>query len=264
MFLSIGVARFDLVLDAVEAGHEHGREGEVGVAGRVGAAELDPLGLRAVAVHRNPATGRSIAQGPGKVDRGLVAGHQAAVTVGGRRGEGEDRRRVREQPADVPFAHLRQAGIAGRIGEQRLAGLPDRLVAMHARAVVAVERLGHERRGLAVLGRHVPDDVLVLHLVVGHRQQRVELHVDLGLTRGRDLMVLALDREPDLDHGQRHLGAQVLQRVIGRAGEVAFLRPDLVAEVGALVPIGVPVPFPRVRPSSWNIAGRCRTGRCRR
>ena len=43
------VGRLDLVLDPVEAGHQHGREGEVRVARRVGAAELDPLGLGALA-----------------------------------------------------------------------------------------------------------------------------------------------------------------------------------------------------------------------
>ena len=50
---------------------------------------------------------------------------------------------------------------------------------------------------LPCLARDVLDDVLVLHLVVGHRQQRVELHVDLALAGGRDLVMLALDREAD-------------------------------------------------------------------
>src|SRR3954469_18264172 len=39
------LARVDLVLDAVEAGHQHRREGDVRVGGRVGAAELEALGL---------------------------------------------------------------------------------------------------------------------------------------------------------------------------------------------------------------------------
>src|SRR3954451_17756371 len=37
--------RLDLVLDAVEPGHQHRREGEVRVGRRVGHAELDALGL---------------------------------------------------------------------------------------------------------------------------------------------------------------------------------------------------------------------------
>ena len=41
------VAGMDLVLDAVEAGHQHGGEAEVGVRRRIGEADLDALGLRA-------------------------------------------------------------------------------------------------------------------------------------------------------------------------------------------------------------------------
>ena len=39
------VARVESPLDAVESGHEHGREGDVAVAGRVGEAHLDALRL---------------------------------------------------------------------------------------------------------------------------------------------------------------------------------------------------------------------------
>src|SRR3989304_3981232 len=46
--------RVDLVLDAVQAGHEHRGEGDVPVAGRVGRPELEPLGLRGGRIHRNP------------------------------------------------------------------------------------------------------------------------------------------------------------------------------------------------------------------
>jgi hypothetical protein len=41
-----GLARVDLVLDPVEAGHQHGRERQVRVGRRVGEADLDALGLR--------------------------------------------------------------------------------------------------------------------------------------------------------------------------------------------------------------------------
>ena len=47
------LARVDLVLDAVEPGHQHGGEREVRIAGRIRAAELDALGLRAWRVHRD-------------------------------------------------------------------------------------------------------------------------------------------------------------------------------------------------------------------
>ena len=47
MFLSSGSPGSILLLDAVEAGHQHRGEGEVRVAGRVRRAELDALRLRA-------------------------------------------------------------------------------------------------------------------------------------------------------------------------------------------------------------------------
>ena len=59
-------------------------EGEVRIAARVGAAELDPLRLRAGAVHRNAAGGRAIALRVGQVHRRFVARHQPLVAVGRR------------------------------------------------------------------------------------------------------------------------------------------------------------------------------------
>ena len=112
---------------------------------------------------------------------------------------------------------------------------------VHAGAVVAEDRLGHEGGGLARAARRVLDDVLVEHHAVGHAQQRVEAHVDLALPTGGDLVVLRLDGDAAGFHRQHHRGAQVLQRVVRRDGEVAFLRAHAVAEVGAAVPAGVPV-----------------------
>ena len=76
--------------------------------------------------------------------------------------------------------------------------------------------------------------------------QRVELHVDLALAGGRHLVVVAFDDHADLLHHQRHLGAQVLQRVGRRHREVALLGAHLVAEVRALVLGHVPVALDRV------------------
>ena len=68
---------------------------------------------------------------------------------------------------------------------------------VHARAVVAEERLRHERRGLAGGPGGVLDDVLEqLHLVAGVQQRR-EPVVDLGLAGRADLVVRALDREAE-------------------------------------------------------------------
>ena len=58
--------------------------------------------------------------------------------------------------------------------------------------------------------------------------------------------MLALDAHPQLFHDQAHLGADVLLRVGRRHREIAFLVPDLVAQVGHLVPARVPNRFLRI------------------
>ena len=63
---------------------------------------------------------------------------------------------------------------------------------------------------------------------------------------GADLVVMHLDRDPHLLELQDDLGAEVLELVGRRHGEVALLVPELVAEVGPLLAPGVPGPFRRV------------------
>ena len=113
------------------------------------------------------------------------------------------------------------------------------LVHVHAAAVVAEQRLGHERDGLAVLMRHVADDVLVQHHVVGRLHQRVEALIDLALAGGGDFVVVALDVEAALDHGLDHFGAQILIVIGGRNREIAFLVARPVAEI-VLLAAGIP------------------------
>ncbi len=120
-------------------------------------------------------------------------------------------------------------------------------MAVHARAVVSEDRLGHERHGLAVLVGDALDDVLEQHQPVGRVQQRAELHVDLGLTRTADLMVLHLDLDARVDQGACHLRAQVGVVVGRRHREVAALVRGPVAKVAAAVlGSGVPGAFDRV------------------
>ena len=140
-----------------------------------------------------------------------------------------------QETADVPAGHVGQAGVAGLVEEQRLAALPQRLVHVHARAVVLEDRLRHERHRVAGGVRHVLDDVLVEHELVGHRQQRVEAHVDLGLAGGAHLVVLHLDLDAQLLERQDHLRAEVLEAVHWRDGEVPLLVAGLVPEVRAAV-----------------------------
>ena len=194
--------RLDLVLDAVQAGHHHRGERQVRVRRRVGAAELDALGLGVGAGQRDADTGGAVAGRVDQVDRRLVARDQPVVGVDRRVGEGQQRRRVVQQAADVVAGRVRQAAVAGLVVEQRLAAGPQRLVGVHAGTVVAEHRLRHEGDGLAGLPGGVLDDVLEQHHLVGRGEQGVELVVDLGLAAA-DLVVAALDLEAGMRSGSR-------------------------------------------------------------
>ncbi len=115
-----------LVGDAVEAGHQHRGEREVGVGGRIREADLDALRLRAGHM-RDAARGRAVARGVGEQHGRFVARHETLVAVRGRVGESVQRLRVLEDAADVEQACLREVGVFVA-GEDGLAFFPDRLV----------------------------------------------------------------------------------------------------------------------------------------
>jgi hypothetical protein len=147
-------------------------------------------------------------------------------------------------------ANVIQAGLADpRVlipGEQRLAVLPDALVSVHARAVVAEDGLGHKGHGLPVAQRDVLGDVFVQHHLVGHARERVVTQIDLGLARGRHLRVMLLDDDAGLLHLQDHLGADVLLGIRGRHGKIALFMPRPVAKVGSTRASRFPDPFHRL------------------
>ena len=237
------LAGVEALLDPVQSRHEHGREGEVGVGGRVRAAELDPLCLGRVRVHRDADAGAAIPHRVHEVHRRLVPGHQSTVRVGRRRTEGQQRRRVRQQSAHVSAGELRQPRVARPVRHQRRSFLPEGLMRVHPGAVVAEDRLRHERRGLPGRACDVLDDVLVGHDLVGHARERLVAQVDLALAAGGNLVVMELTRDPEPFEGQHHARAQVVQRVVGSGREVPLLLAHRIAEPG--LP-GVPVAFARV------------------
>ena len=97
--------RIELVLDAVEAGHQHRGEAEIRIGERIGEADLDALGLRVGGVG-DAARGRAVARRIGEQHRRLEARHQPLVGIGGRVGEGVDRLRVLDDAGDVGEAGL--------------------------------------------------------------------------------------------------------------------------------------------------------------
>jgi hypothetical protein len=117
----------------------------------------------------------------------------------------------------------------------------QRLMHVHAAAVVADDGLRHEGKGLAIAVRDVLQRVLEdLHLV-GLLGERIRGDVDLALAGGRDLVMVHLELETHLLAGERHRRADVLLRVHGRHREVASLDARAVALVAVLVGLaGVP------------------------
>ena len=230
------VARMDLVHHAVEAGHQHRREREVRVRRRVGEAHLDAAALRIRHVG-DADRRRAVACRVREVDRRLEARHQPLVGVRARVGDRVQRLGVLDDAADVVERELGEARVAVA-GEQVLAVLPHRLVHVHARAVVADDRLRHERRGLAVGVRGVVDHVLHLLQPVGALHQRREAGADLALAGVRDLVVVDLDLDAHLVEREAHRGADVLQRVDRRHRKVAALHRRAVAHVAALELLG--------------------------
>ncbi len=226
----------DLVLDAVEPGEHHRREGEVGIGARVREAHLDAprLGVRHP---RDADRGGAVARRVGEHHRRLEAGHQALVAVGAGVGEGVERLGVADDAADVVERQIRQPAVLVA-GEQRAAFLLQRLVYVHAAAVVADQRLWHEGRGLAVAVGHVLHRVLEdLHLV-GLDDQRARADADLGLSGGRHLVVVHFDLQSHLLARQAHRRADVLERIHRRHRKVAALDAGAVALVAVGILLG--------------------------
>ena len=108
--------------------------------------------------------------------------------------------------------------------------LEERLMDVHAAAVLAEDRLRHEGRVDAVLPGDLLDRGAVGHHLVGHHERLVVAQVDLVLARGH-LVVAVLHADPHLLEGEDRLAAQVRRPVHGEAVEIAAH----VEELGGLV-----------------------------
>ena len=86
---------------------------------------------------------------------------------------------------------------------------------VHARAVVAEDRLGHEGGRLAVAPGLILDDVLELHHVVARGEQRAEAVVDLLLSASADLVMGPFDLQSGVEAGSDHTIADIGHLIIG-------------------------------------------------
>src|SRR5690606_18751545 len=210
-----------LIDDAVHAGRQHRREGEVRIAGRIRAAQLDAgRVVVTLADGRNADQRRAVRPGPGDVDRSLVAGNQAAVAVDQRRDDGGEAARVLQLTSDEVPGNLGKAVRIALIDEGVLAlALVDEseaLVDVHAGTVDALDRLGHEGGMQAMALGDRLQDVLEGDGAVGGRDGRAVLEVDLVLADG-DLVVAGLDLDAHLlkvaDHVLADVGGEVARQV---------------------------------------------------
>src|SRR5699024_9354847 len=238
------LVRLDAVLDAIQAGQHHRGKAQVRVAARVRRTELNALRLRVRARDRDTHRSGTVALRVHQVNRRLEARHQAVVGVQRRVGKRQHRASVLQYAADVVAVGIGKTRVTILVVEQRLAVLPQGLVRVHTRTVIAGQRLRHEGRGLPIPPRHVADDVLESLDVIRRSQQRVELVVDLLLPAGAHLVVQTLQGEARLHELLAHLIAQVLVAVVRRDREVATLRAGLVAQVAGTIQVELLVAVP--------------------
>ena len=205
-----------------------------GLQRRVGAAELDALGLRALRVQRDAHRRRAVALAstPGSPAPRSPGTSRLYELVVGLAKASTDRAWC-EQPADVPAGHVRQPGVAGLVVEQRLAALPQRLVHVHARAVVPKIGLG---MNVAVLPcAHATFLTTYLNSISWSAWRSSESN-GCRSRPGRRCPPRGAAPRPRCRRSmqrQRHLGAQVLVLVHRRDREVPLLVAGLVAEVRA-------------------------------
>ncbi len=118
------------------------------------------------------------------------------------------------------------AVVALRPGEDRFPVLEQLHVDVHAVSGLAVEGLGHERRGAAPFGRHVFDEVLDQHRAVGEELGLSHRDLDLLLSGAADLVVVVLHGDAELVDRRGHIRAKVAGRVRRGVEVIAALAAD--------------------------------------
>ena len=158
--------------------------------------------------------------------------NQTLVAVGAWVGDGVQRTCVLDDAANVVQGKVRQSGVATAC-KQVFAIFPDGLVHVHARAVVTVVGLGHERRRFAVHVGHVLDDVLLQQRPVGTFHQSRELGADFTLASTCYFVVVHFNWNAHGFEDLAHLVAHVDGAVHWGDREVATLGAWTVSAVAA-------------------------------
>src|SRR5690606_7168596 len=152
--------------------------------------------------------------------RSFEAGDEALIAVRAGVREGVERLGMLDDATDVPECFLAET-CEDVACEDVLAALLEGLVHVHAAAVIAHERLGHEGDGLTVLPCDVMDHILQDLNLVGLLDERTAAHPDLTLPCVRDLVMMNLGLDAHGFELQAHLGAKVSEAVHWGNREVA-------------------------------------------
>src|ERR1051326_5289296 len=116
-------------------------------------------------------------------------------------------------------------------------------MAVHAVSVVLEYRLGHEGADFEMLTRHILKDIFVERDLVCGLGQGLYANTHFTLARRGHFVMMQLNRDAHLAHAKHRLVAELLEAVGGRAREIAFLIPRLIAQVGLLLTARVPNSF---------------------
>src|SRR5262249_61133129 len=126
------------------------------------------------------------------IDWGFIAGNKSAIGVRRRGDECAQRVGMLQYATDIVASRIADQRVVLSVVEDVLAPLPQALVRVHAGAVVLKNWLRHDRHRLAVPACYVLDDVLVDQNLIGHARGRGKSHIDFGLPRRSDLVVVTL------------------------------------------------------------------------
>ena len=151
-----------------------------------------------------------------------------------------------DDAADVVQRDVRQTAVLVS-GEQRLAVLLQRLMHMHAVAVVADDGFRHESQGFSVSMSDVLQRVFQDLHFVGFFGQRVRRDIDLALAGGRHFMMMNFEFQTHFFASHRHRGANVLLRIHRGNRKVAALHARPMRAVAFLICLaGIPRAFVRI------------------
>ena len=208
------------LLNAVQAGGQAHGEGQVGVAGRVGGAQLHTGGLAPGGGDADE--GGAVGGGPGQIAGSLVAGHQPLVGVDQWVGDGGHAGHVAQQAGDEAVRLPGQAPLVVGVVEHIFAVPEQGHVGVHAGAGHAEDGLGHKGGVEAVFLSDGLDRQLEGHDVVGGVEGLGVLEVNLVLALGA-LVVAGLNLKVHLLQGHTDLPAGGLAVVQGAQVKVARL-----------------------------------------